>query len=531
MTSSFKVDVSPDMKMYKLLQSQSYSVYSALSEFVDNSVQSYIDHKDTIQKTDKNNTKLKIKISINSKNKEIVILDNALGINRKNFQRAIKMDTNTDHKKTSLSKFGVGMKTAAVWFSSNWKIETSALGSEEKLICEFNLDKLLNTGEKEVSVSCSNENKKSHYTKITIKSSPRIESKQYYEEKVIPHLAETFIKFKDFLSIDVNYDDKTLKKTTEAYFKPSEPLKYPEVDNKGNKKSNKYKIWKKRVMLTYKNKQVKGSFRIMKTGSYSQPGIRLLRNRRVIEGTRINPNRPKILLGTENKYASQRLYGEVHLNDFEVDFMKTKFTDDLTPLYSELKKELQTEYFIDQVNNYRSRKDNKIDSKTEEAKETKKSQEDIIRKTPEGKITKKKRGANNTKIQQSEKINEKLSRLTYKKLSKLYNSLCIISLQEHPDLAYLGSWAFLECLAKYMGKQDDKINFENFYKNKIDNWYKTDKTFKKSLQDTIKDIHTKGNNAKHSHIRSFSDAKQLSNDFSTLENFIIKCIDNILSKQ
>ena len=41
--STFKVDVSPEMQLYKILQRQSYGIESALAEFVDNSVQSFID--------------------------------------------------------------------------------------------------------------------------------------------------------------------------------------------------------------------------------------------------------------------------------------------------------------------------------------------------------------------------------------------------------------------------------------------------------------------------------------------------------
>ena len=180
MSNSFKVDVSPDMNMYRLLQSQSYSIHSALSEFVDNSIQSYIDKRSAIQITDKKTNNLKINISINSKKKEIIISDNAHGINRENFQKAIKMGTDAVHKKSSLSKFGVGMKTAAVWFSNTWVIETSALNSGEKLICKFDLNKLLKRGETEISVFREEEKQKKHYTNIIIKNSLRMESKEYY---------------------------------------------------------------------------------------------------------------------------------------------------------------------------------------------------------------------------------------------------------------------------------------------------------------------------------------------------------------
>ena len=160
---------------------------------------------------------------------------------------------------------------------------------------------------------------------------------------------------------------KNGREQAKLYFDPSEPLEYPEVDKSGNPKNQIRKTWKQRVNLTYQNKTVKGFFIIMKTGSYSQPGVRLFRNRRVIQGTIIEPNSPQILLGTKNKYASQRLYGEIHLNEFEIDFMKTKFSGDLSPLYLELKQKLQEKRFIDQVNYYRSTRDTKEEKETRQS--------------------------------------------------------------------------------------------------------------------------------------------------------------------
>ncbi len=526
MSNSFKVDVSPEMTMYKWLQNQPYSVHSALSEFVDNSVQSYIDNRKSIQVIEKKNIKLKIKISIDSKKKEIIILDNASGINRKNFQKAIKMGVSVNHKKSSLSKFGIGMKTSAVWFSSNWEIETSSLNSKEKLIFQFNLDELLEQNKTAVSVSSKIEKQKNHYTKIIIKNSKRIESKEYYQDMVIPHLAETFIKFKNFLSIDVEYDNEILpkkwKKKTKAYFEPSETLNYPLVNNKMESIS-KTRLWKKKIELDYKGSKVKGFCVIMKKGGYEQPGIRLFRNNRVIEGTLITPNRPKILSGTKNKYASERIYGELHLDDFEIDFMKTKFTD-IHDLYIILKKELQKDKFIDQVNNYRSKQDKKSNKDTPSVMSVISNKNIIVRSEKGQEERKKATSLSSTKILLVNNISDKLENLTHKKLYYLYNSLCKISLVEHPYLAYIGGWAFLDCLSCYMGKPRS-TSFKSFYDSKINDWYNKNK--RNGFKNVINEIASRGNISKHDSFYELEDAKQLNKDFKTLEDFIIKCIDEI----
>ena len=538
MFESFKVDVSPDMGMYRLLQSQSYSVHSALSEFVDNSVQSYIDHTENKSShIKKSPLGLKVTISIDSNKKKITIFDNAFGINRADFQRAIKMGSDTKHKSDSLSKFGVGMKTAAIWFSNKWEIETSALHSNEKLTSQFDLNKLLQNNETKINVSSKEETEKAHYTKITIEDSLRTASKEYYQETVIPHLAETFIKFKDFLLIDILYDNKKLpkkwhkgNKTQKAnpYFEPSEVLMYPVCNSKGETIDKKNITWKRKIDLSYKGHKVKGSFRIMKTGSYvKNPGIRLFRNRRVIAGTIVNPNLPETLIGTINKYGRQRLYGELHLDAFDVDFMKTKFIDNLDPLYKIIKEELQEYKLIDQVNNYRTTKDKQESKKETESKIHKPEEESIIKRTPSGEESRKKIKSSNkiTKIQQSSQIRSGLEQLTNKKLYHLYNSLCIISLVEHPYLSYIGSWAFLEGLSVLMEKKDS-TSFDSFYNGKINEWYNK-KSAKKRIHNAIKEIHSKGNFAKHDFEYEFTDAKQLHNEFKVLEDFIIKCINNI----
>ena len=524
---SFKVDVSPDMSMYKWLQSQSYDVYSALSEFVDNSIQSYIENEKSIQSVDKEFKKLKIKIIVNSKKSEISIEDNAHGINRKNFQEAIKMGINAPHKSSSLSEFGIGMKTAAIWFSSHWNIETSSLNSEEKLLFEFDLDKLLKNNEKQVSVRSEKEKKEIHYTKIIIKNSKKIENKNYFQNTVIPHLAETYIKFKN-VSIDIKYDNKLLpkkwKKKNKAHFTPVNPLNHPLVNSKGNHVGP-FKKWKKKIDCNYKNRPIKGFFMIMEKGSYEQPGLRLFRNRRVIEGTIIKPNRPKILFGTSNKYASQRFYGELRLDGFRTNFMKTKIEENLEGLYQKLKENLKKDKYFEQVNNY---KPTKMENKQEEISEPPRKEKEFIARKKDGSEKRKKSSTDLIKIPISSEIKEKLEGLEYNKLYHLYNSLCAISLKEHPYLAYIGSWTFFECLSFMMGNKEG-CAFDGFYNNKINKWYPKDQN-RKRIKDAITQIHSKGNFSKHDYKYQFSDALQLHNEFKVLEKFIIKCIDKSRAK-
>ena len=79
-----------------------------------------------------------------------------------------------------------------------------------------------------------------------------------------------------------------------------------------------------------------------------------------------------------------------------------------------------------------------------------------------------------------------------------------------------------------MGKTET-TSLDSFYNNKIKLWYQK-KQDKKRLNGVIQEIHSKGNASKHDERYELEDAKQLSKDFKILEEFIIKCIDDIHNK-
>lgn len=510
--NNFYVDISPEMQLYKILQRQSYGIDTALAEFVDNSVQSFIDKQNAIKSIDGPDASLKVLITIDSKSRQIVIEDNAGGINRENFRRAIRMgnEKGFKHAPESLSVYGIGMKSSAVWFSNTWSIETSALGSKDKLSTTFDLDKLLDSGKTEIEVKIGTEETKKHYTKIIINNCLRDlkDKDEYFKDSLLPYLQETFFKF-EAASINIVYDGLMLR-SDKAFLKTPTPLDSPLVDRNGETKSDKSKKWKKTINFDYEGKIVRGFIMIMDPGGYRSPGIRLLRNRRVIKGTQGGgrQNKPDLLLKTSNKYSSQRIYGEISLNDFPVNFTKTDFDEDLDGLYRRLKTELignspgtendylhQTEFFRKNKTRKSGRKRKKSQSGTKPTIEE--------------------------KISISNDFKKLLAQLENKKMERLYSSLCGISLIDHPVLAYVGTWTLLESLSTYMGKKP-QISFESFYGAKISEFARN-KNERGQFKFPIKDIHSRGNLNKHSDVYEVIDARQLVSDFKSIEKFLIHC--------
>ncbi len=553
MTDKFKVDVSPEMQLYKILQRQSYGVETALAEFIDNSIQSFLDKRKAITSVSNQNQRLNIKINVDTIEKEISIEDNAAGINRKDFQRAIRMGHPEDspHHQKSLSIYGIGMKSAAVWFSDYWTIETSCVSSSEKLSMTFNLNDLLAKNESSVTVESHSIEPKAHFTKITLVGHFRDDSESFFSETVLPYLIETFYKFLNFLDIEIYHDGIRLY-TNKANITAPQPMNYPIVDKKSIPINKDYITWRKRLEFDYNNKKVKGVILIRKVGSYKQPGIRLLRNNRVIVGTTIKPNIPDELLGTKNKYAAQRIYGEFHLDEFQVNFMKTNFDESLGDFYKKvgelISEENSEQDFIQQATNYRKRVADKFkfdenndmrssgetrDNSEEEAQNTANNESENHSEEgaqdSESSVNQEEQSSAtlNTKISASKGIVKRLDEIDNKKLCRLYNSLCKVSLIEHPILLYVGAWTFFESLATEMNKSDND-NFHSFFNNKINNWY-TDRGQKNDFKTTLEDIHKKGNCTKHSGKYQVIDARQLDNDFTVLEPFIIYALDEIIN--
>ena len=117
-----KINIRPGVSILSILPHLNYSPWYALAEFIDNSYQSYLDNKDGIIQIDGSDFKLKVEIDIErNDNGKIVIRDNAAGIHEKDFARAFR-PAELPPDRTGLCEFGMGMKSAACWFSPTWKV-------------------------------------------------------------------------------------------------------------------------------------------------------------------------------------------------------------------------------------------------------------------------------------------------------------------------------------------------------------------------------------------------------------------------
>ena len=342
------VDITPEVSVYATYKRLSYTPWYAIAEFVDNSTQNYFDHKDDLRRVfEKEGTKyLFVDIEYDEESKQLTIVDNANGMDYSELQRAVSLDKPPNNN-GGRSEFGMGLKTAACWFGSKWSIETTRLGNREKYYVEVDVNHLVSDKDKFVKVQQSEADPEKHFTKIVLKG--------LYK----PIKGRTSGKIKDLLGSiyreDIRNEEILIKWNTETVSFEEHPILL-ENNNDESKTS-----WKKNldfdVYCDYleKNLNVHGWVGIRDPGSPKKAGLALLRRGRVILGGPDQNYKPEEIFGQGNTFRSQRLVGELHMDNWPVTQAKDSFDwsggleEDFI---SALRKEIRE--YITKAENYRS---------------------------------------------------------------------------------------------------------------------------------------------------------------------------------
>lgn len=356
-----KLNIRPDTGVYGTYKRISYEAWTALAEFVDNSTQSFYDHISELQ-----NTKywkglvIEIEYIENSSNgDELIIRDNAFGMEYSDFQRAIILDR-PPLKTNGRNEFGMGLKAAACWFGNLWYVESTALGSNMKYKAEVDIESLVKYKNEEIDVEETEVNRKEHYTIITIKKlNKKIKGKRI--EKKIHELLSSIYR------VDLRSGDIRI-------FYNGVELKFPEITPHIDKNG---KLWKKEINFTIPYKMdedlhVKGFIGIRIPGSPKNAGYTLIRRGRVIVGGPEKNYRPNEIFGLSNSYRYQRLYGEIEMDDWPVTQAKDAFdwsNEDLEAKFIEKLNEL-SEDFKNEAENIRVREVVSIDEVVNTLKES-----------------------------------------------------------------------------------------------------------------------------------------------------------------
>ncbi|WP_329846744.1 ATP-binding protein [Stenotrophomonas hibiscicola] len=347
------IGIRPEVTMLSVLRHLNYRPWFALAEFIDNSIQSFISLESELLKAHGSDYKLKVDIVIESALPgEIVISDNAAGISREDFPRAFRAAQVPDDR-TGLSEFGMGMKSAACWFSRAWSVRTKALGDDVERTIAFDVESIVENGIESLGVASRPIDSSKSYTVVTLRG-------LHHSPK-----GRTLGKIRDHLSsiYRVYLRDKRLVLTIngeELDFLSPEilvalPYESPGVANVSSAPIQ----WKKQINLDFgQGQKVTGFAALRETGSTLYAGFSLFRRGRLIEGSHDETYRPASIFKQTNSYLYQRLFGELHVEGFEVSHTKDGFRwEEYEDLFLEfLKESLESGpiNLISQAENYRA---------------------------------------------------------------------------------------------------------------------------------------------------------------------------------
>jgi len=347
-----KINIRPTTSVYATYKNIKYEIWTAISEFVDNSTQSYFDNVRKLEAV-KYWKGLNIEIIYEKDPKvgdRLIIKDNAYGMGYQDFTRAIMLDS--PPKKRTRSEFGMGLKTAACWFGKKWSVETVELGSGKKYFTSVDVLHLQKYKDEEIEVEEIDCSTREHGTTITIWDLNRtIVGRQVKKTK--DQLCGIYRA--DIRTGAINIFFKGEKLTFE------EPKILIETLPDGSSK-----VWKKEVDFSIDFREekytVKGFIALRETASTSDAGFTLMKNGRAIIGGYENNYRPEEIFEKPNSFVYQRLFGELNMDNWSVVQTKDDFDwkNGLEDVFIDKLLEECSDY-IKQAKDYRKGKKTTID--------------------------------------------------------------------------------------------------------------------------------------------------------------------------
>lgn len=348
MSQHDKVSIRPQVTMLSVLKHIEYQTWFALAEFIDNAIDSYLKNEKAIKEIEGENFQLEVKVEINEPENRITIRDNAGGISKADYPRAFRA-AEVPPDNSGLSEFGMGMKSAACWFADNWSVTTTSLGEDDVKKVVFDMQKIFEDKLEELDVETKPCDKKHHYTIVELFNVNRI-PKRKGVGKVKDHLRSIYREFirKGVLKLTLNGEELT--------FNDPNILNIPKHDEPNGEPI----LWKKEINFDIEDGlSVHGFVAIREKASTSEAGFALFRRGRVIEGSFDEGFRPDFIFGAPNSYRYQRVFGELHLDGFSVNFTKKgiQWDENLDIFLRLLKDDISSKDFplLQQAEQYRVR--------------------------------------------------------------------------------------------------------------------------------------------------------------------------------
>lgn len=307
-----QIDVSPPTNVYATFGRLNYTPWHAIAEFVDNATQSFIYGKRAGLLEN-----LTVRIDYSQRADRLTIRDNALGMTSDQLARAILLSKPPEDR-SGRSEFGMGLKTAACWFGSLWSVTTSCKGDPRQHRVVFDVEKVA-AGERHVEIEETYVDLDLHGTTVEISQLSRpIAGRQIEKTKRL--LASIY-------RVDITSGDVALSWNKERLWFRTPDLMNREVGGTIQPARAPIDLAVKDP-YTGTRHRVTGWVGAMQRMSQTDAGLALLRRGRMIIGGPDANWRPREVVGSLNSHSGKRLIGELHMDDFPVNFTKDGFAWD-----------------------------------------------------------------------------------------------------------------------------------------------------------------------------------------------------------
>lgn len=356
MSNNNRIEIRPEVTMLSVLRHLNYKPWFALAEFIDNALQSSLANIEFLHSLHGSDYRLKVGVSIETGGPGVIVItDNAAGISHEDFPRAFRAaQVPTD--RSGLSEFGMGMKSAACWFAQEWSVRTKTAGDPLERTIRFDVQDIVENRVEALSVDVRDVgDPQAHYTVVTLRGLHHMPQGRTLG-KMKAHLESIYRVFIRDGRMELKFNGEILSHSSPKILRAP---KYSASGILSADEASQIIEWRKEIFLDFGGGQsVTGFAALREVGSTLYAGFSLFRRERLIEGSYDETYRPNKIFKQTTSYPYQRLFGELHLEGFDVSHTKDgfrweEFEDEFLDL---LKDELESGHLdlLAQAENYRA---------------------------------------------------------------------------------------------------------------------------------------------------------------------------------
>lgn len=316
------IEIRPEVTMLSVLRHLNYKAWYAIAEFIDNSLQSSIANEEQLNALHGGKFQLKVDIKIEASGLgQIIISDNAAGIAESDFPRAFRA-AQVPADRSGLSEFGMGMKSAACWFAQTWSVRTKAINESVERSIFFDIQNIVENKIESLDTAIRDVDAAAHYTVVSLRGLHHLPHGRTIG-KIRDHLASIYRVFLRDGRLQLSLNGTPLNYQSPRVL---HSVKYVLPGVQASGENAEVLEWKKYIDLDFGGSQrVTGFVALREVGSISLAGFSLFRRDRLIEGSFDEAYRPSYVFKQANSYPYQRLFGELHIEGFEVSHTKDGF--------------------------------------------------------------------------------------------------------------------------------------------------------------------------------------------------------------